>query len=378
MTVAHENPGSRVNLACKALMRYIRARNLGPKDKLPPQKELRAELRFSNDTLTSAMKRLVASGMLVRRTGAGTILADDSPATIRSLWTVGILLHPTTAMLHMPFWAQLTQSLHSRIVGGGYEVRQFGMKGEIDHLPGQADFPGLPEAIGARRVDALVTLPWFEPGDWAEVRRQGVGMCSAGPWESAPCGVIIDQKPGVAWAVRRLVEHGCRRLAVVSENVPSPGFERFWVGFEQGLASVRAAHEVHGFEPVPALASGGYGGQRVAERLLALPADERPDGLIVIEDQLALGLTTTLLHSDYRPAIVIQANRQAALSMALPVFRYEVDIEALAEQAVELLLDQLYAPQAPPEVRWYEPVPLEAPADIHPIRSDSPASLAMV
>lgn len=366
MAIVHANPCSRVDLACKALLRYVRSRKLKPGDRLPSQQELRSRMQFSNDTLTSAMKRLVASGMLVRRTGAGTTVADAAPTMIRSLWTIGLAVHPR-GMRPGPFFNQLTQALQSQIISDGFDARLFAMREQMAAPPKLSDFADLPEAIANDRVDTIVTLPWLDPGDWHRLADEGRGICHVGPWEIAPSGVIIDQQDAVAWAVRRLVDAGCRRLATVSVNKPYPGFERFWIGFQRGLGSVGA--RASACEPVVGLVQGGFGGQRAAERLLAMPPERRPDGLVIVDDQLTMGLTATLVHSDYRPTIVTQSNRRADLSMSLPVFRFEVDVEAFAAAAAAFIHERLYEPEASPERRWYQPVPLEGPASIHPDRS---------
>ena len=80
---------SRVTQTYKAIARLIHARDLQPGERLPAQAELRHMLGASNDTLSTAMGLLVADGVLGRKTGAGTIMADSDGLT-RINWSVGL------------------------------------------------------------------------------------------------------------------------------------------------------------------------------------------------------------------------------------------------------------------------------------------------
>src|SRR5699024_1088770 len=74
--------------------------------------------------------------------------------------------------------------------------------------------------------------------------------------------------------------------------------------------------------------SGMRAGFEIAQHLLALPPADRPDGLIIEDDYLAMGLTSALArYCDYRPMLAVCTTRQSPLAFALPVIRYETDIQ---------------------------------------------------
>jgi DNA-binding LacI/PurR family transcriptional regulator len=102
---------------------------------------------------------------------------------------------------------------------------------------------------------------------------------------------------------------------------------------------------------------GPVGGWRVAEQLLDMPEEKRPDGLIVIDDRIATGLTAALATADgdYRPEMVVQTNRQSPLAFALPVVHFEVDVDELARRAVRNLMQRLLNPKLPFKVDWIYP-----------------------
>ena len=166
---------------------------------------------------------------------------------------------------------------------------------------------------------------------------------------------MIEQSEMVRSAVRLLVARGCGRLAVVSHGSPFPGFSRFWEGFVCGLNE-------HGLVPDEAQnitgsgIQGIAGGQQAAERILALPTALRPDGIIVVDDWLAMGLAATLRQTlNYRPRLAVQTNLQIPLAFALPVLRFDVDIHELARKGVELFFDLLRNPQQPAKALWVYP-----------------------
>ena len=92
------------------------------------------------------------------------------------------------------------------------------------------------------------------------------------------------------------------------------------------------------------------------------PAD-RPDGLILFDDYLTMGLTDRLGEQPtYRPEITTTANRQAPLLYSLPVMRFELDIEAIARTAVDMVMRRLLDPDTPLHVATYRPqMRMEAP-----------------
>ena len=53
--------------------------------------------------------------------------------------------------------------------------------------------------------------------------------------------------------------------------------------------------------------------------------------------------------------VATTANRQLPLSYALPVVRYEFDLEQIASEAVEIVKDQLLEPDRTAPVTWVAP-----------------------
>ncbi len=346
-----DSVGQRVVKAAKAVVRYIHARGLAEGDRLPPQQEMRKLLGFSNDTLSSAMRMLTDAGILSRKSKLGTQVADLA-STIPGLWSVALLLPPAHHMLEVPFFAQLAHFLQWRILQAGHRCQVYPPAGgPTTELPPAEQFLGLTEAVAARTVDAVVTNFHTGGAAWQWAARKGIPVCYVWWWERASLGVVIDQAPMAAEAVSLLAGQGCRRLAIVSQGAPDPNQGRFWLGFTRGLRAV--GRPIEHLPPLYA-GEGVLAGRTIARRLLDMPAGRRPDGLVIVDDRVAMGLTAELVAAgDWRPRIAVHTNKQAPLAFALPVFRFEIDIEALATLAVDLVSRRLLDPSLPDELVYY-------------------------
>ncbi|OGV84191.1 MAG: hypothetical protein A3K19_27730 [Lentisphaerae bacterium RIFOXYB12_FULL_65_16] len=342
--------------AQKALVRLVQARRLGPGAQLPNQAQLRALLGFSNDSLSAAMNRLVELGFLQRRRRVGTTVADPG-ATPPGLWRIGILTSSPWEEFVSPFDSQLLHYLQAHI-GRRLCVPciYFHTPGLRPAVPGdrRPDFPGLTADLESGVVDGLMSRFSVDGESATEAWDPGVPVCYAGSWEEAPCGACIDYRELVVNGVELLAARGCRRIGLVSAAPPTAEFHRFWGGFtaamkENGL-SIRPDRPV-------CSGQGPQGGRQVAAQLLALSPRQRPDGLMVVDDRICTGLCAGLREaSDYRPVIVTHANHQAPLDFALPVTRIEVDIDALADRAVSMLLARVLDPTLADERVYLPPL----------------------
>ena len=73
--------GDRSTAIYRALLDAIRSGRLGSGDRLPPTRELAADLGVSRNTVATAYERLVAEGYLEARVGAGTFVTGAGGAT---------------------------------------------------------------------------------------------------------------------------------------------------------------------------------------------------------------------------------------------------------------------------------------------------------
>lgn len=66
------------------LQTLVQAGNLGPGDRLPPERRLAEMFGVSRNSVREAIKSLEQQGLLVSRPGAGTYIAQDAQATLAS------------------------------------------------------------------------------------------------------------------------------------------------------------------------------------------------------------------------------------------------------------------------------------------------------
>lgn len=350
--VRHLGPDSQVLRACKHLLRSIRQARLEVGDRLPTQAELRATTEFSNDTLSGAMRLLTANGVLRRKAGVGTVVARPV-CTLEGLWTIGLLTQHGLAG-KIPVYAQWYSLTQEWLATAGCRFQlHLEMIERHDSAHPWTDFHLLPHDLAEGRLDGILTFAPILPGDWAAQRARGVPICHLGTSEIMPCGAIIDQLPMTREAVGRLAGLGCRKLGLVSLAGPTPENCRFMTGFQQGLAAAGLPQSTgRSFSRGEAMP----GGQAVGRDLLALPPGERPDGLVVTDDRIGMGLAAVLREDPgYRPRLAVQTNLQAPLAFALPAIRFEVDLAALAALACRRLLAMLHDSTLPEGVDLLAP-----------------------
>jgi len=105
----------------RQLRRAILDGRLPPGGRLPPTRELAAQLSVSRTTVTVAYDRLMGEGFITGRVGAGTFVSDDLPGAGHRTGATGEILRPR------PIWDDLTPLV-------------------VEH-PAEFDFrPGIPDA----------------------------------------------------------------------------------------------------------------------------------------------------------------------------------------------------------------------------------------
>jgi hypothetical protein len=332
--------GTRVSAACKQIARYICQHGLGVGDTLPPQRDLRRDFGFSNCSLSPAMQVLVDLGLITRSNGTGTVIRDLEPLN-RLTWTFGV------ATIDEPSrgpGAAIAWILHAM-------QRQIARRHSTCHVyfrdvkplwPHRlADFPGLEEDVEAGAIDGLIVPPEM---DAAAIARTGIPAVEAGYMTSAiPFAILTDVPAMIAEAATRLLDGKARRIAVVGWDSKGLDLEEI---FRQAAGNNRANGVAT--EMIDSWASLESGAE-VARALLQRPAARRPEALIFSDDFVAAGAAQTLAaQPDYRPGLASMTNQQLPQSWALPVMRFEVDLDEVAERVVGMLGEAMLNPDLPP------------------------------
>lgn len=340
----------RVAEAVRSLVRLICEQEIPPGGKLPSQANLRLMTRFHNELLNEGLKILASCGMIHRRNKSGTSV-ENPDTVVPGLWRVGMPMNLGTG----GFYDQMMLHLHIRARQHGVVLTPFLRTVDSENKSTDIafhDFDGLQAAHAAGSLDGVMTQSILDAEDWEARMQEGFAMAHAGAWEDAPAGVVICQKSLVESAVAYFAEQGCRHPGLVGGSVNSEGSTPFPAAFAKTFedAGYRSASVC-----CTAWTTSPFGGQCAAEYLLALPPRERPDSLVVLNDHIGAGLAAALVSTSYRPRLVVQTNRQAPLAFAYPVIHCEVNVEALANRAMDNLAFRLRNRSLPLTREWLLP-----------------------
>ncbi|MCZ7647323.1 MAG: GntR family transcriptional regulator [Planctomycetota bacterium] len=316
-------------------------RGFQPGAKLPSQNELAGRLGVSVLTVREALSALAEEGLIQRRQGSGTYLADLAPGR-----DVGVLIeldiaHPRTSFFFLRVVQQTRLALRRR----GYRARLY-----AGHLPPDAPWSGrigceeFWEDLERKRLRGVAAVGLNADGPWW-TRFQGYGIPAVGGGLGFARRVRLEDGRMIQMGVDYLVSQGRRRIACMSWGRPAPFVE---------------ALKAHGLAARPEWircdlhpASAGAGWEELRE--LWAGAGEKPDGLVIGDDMLFLDARSALLELRLAvPAeltIVTHANRGATYPASFPVAKLEVDPDAYAQALGDLLADAVERrPRTPEEL----------------------------
>lgn len=190
-----------------------------------------------------------------------------------------------------------TTPFAGRMLAGAQDVAR-----EHAHLVFLVDTGGDPviereaiDALAAQQVDAMIyACMWHRVVDAPVSLRRDAVLLDCRPAAGGFRSVVPDDRAGGAAAVRELVDAGHRRIAYLDAAEPKPIASHLR---REGYLEVLAAAGI----PVdPALhvqvQLSAQGGREGADRLLALPEDQRPTAIFCFNDRLAMGAYTAAHH----------------------------------------------------------------------------------
>ncbi|MBE7462198.1 MAG: GntR family transcriptional regulator [Planctomycetes bacterium] len=371
----------------EALRKRIRDGVYEPGSRLPGETELPRLLKAGKQTVVRALGELVREGLIVRRRGDGTYVADPvrPPLVPGRHLKIGVLWPRSVRPDRMQSWFQgeMTRGL---LTAWGLEAAapEWDRSGEREptrvvwsdvgravtvEALGESSWsrerhPAL-EAVQAGRFDGLVALSIIEE-DWlARVLDSNVPAVLVDfpneRFASRADQVYVDPTMGFRAAVRALYEQGARRIHFVGAEMvvaaPSDALTPSEVvAYQHGkrridpdsflrLSAFRAAMDELGLVAGEDALHFEFVGReaRMAERLLALPEEKRPDAVVCHSASQAEGLQSAFAARGLRlPAAGCVSG--AYRGPALPI---HTDGAELGRTAAELLLWRMQRPERP-------------------------------
>jgi DNA-binding LacI/PurR family transcriptional regulator len=324
-------------------------------DRLPSVRTLADRLGINLHTVRSAYQKLEADGLVETRRGRGTTVRPFEPqriarqtASLRS-HTIGVIL-PSWSN---PFYHSFLQGVEAITEQDQTLLFLCNTHDDID-----AAWRAFAQ-LSAKYVDGILVVSHDlcdlltpDPGGYPSLPLVTVDWPGCGGYSAQ-----IDLEMAGYLATQHLLEHGHRRIGLVTFDPQLPNVQPLHLGY------TRALNEA-GLQTDPALVSRAPGfdlasGDAGARRLLALP--QPPTAIFAIADTLALGALSAIK----------QAGRRVPQDIALVGFNdiplaalVEPPLTTVAAPAIELgrtamsMLQDLIAGGKPPTERVVLPTTL--------------------
>lgn len=197
------------------------------------------------------------------------------------------------------------------------------------------------------RVSGVLLAPMSSSRAQVEaVRQHGLPVVYVNfePDDVDACSVVVDNEQAAYVATTHLIEQGCRRIGFVSARPDWQQVSRRRVGVVRAVAERPGVSLVD----VDAGAIDPPGGTDAGARIAAMPADERPDGVLGVTDLLAMAVVTELRAAGIRVPEDIPVSgcdhNSVAWGGAVPLTSVTQHGEEMGAVAVELLHAELSEP----------------------------------
>lgn len=199
------------------------------------------------------------------------------------------------------------------------------------------------EALCSHQVEGLILAGTGMESEAlvSEVRRRGIKVVVIGPHAAGVPSVGVDNRAVGRTIAQHLIERGRRRLAFVG-GPPGLGVsEERQRGFLEALASA-------GMEPFRIVSadftpSGGF--RAGGELLQGEGPEERPDGIVAANDQMAIGVVKAVRERGYsvpgEVAVAGIGDIPTAVYADPPLTTVALPIRAMGEEAARMLMSAL-------------------------------------
>lgn len=318
---------------------------VAPGGRLPPRLVLLKEFGCSPVTLQRAIENLRRGGFLETNGAAGTFVTSDPPHLTR----FGLVFphRPGPGRPWSLFWSALRAEAEGIAKADDLDLPVF-----YDSPTARADtdFRSLLQSVVEDRLSGIVfmTLP-FTFQDTPILDRPGiprVTVASPHPgFQPRMPFLYVDFPAFVQRALDCVAEAGRRRVALITTSTE----EEFEDDFCAGAARRRLATQPQWIHPVGVQAP--RGAMRAAHLLMSLPAKERPDALIIADDNLVDPVTEGLAAAGVRvprDLLVVAHCNYLNLPLArVPVTWLGFSARAILERCIDDLRKQRAGESAP-------------------------------
>ncbi len=334
-----------------------------PGERLPTEAELCEQLGASINKVREALTLLAQEGLIERRQGSGTYVADRLPTKAIGLVSSLDLLHPHQVggirgrAYHLREWFH-QQGIRSRLyIGHTAPSGSFNM-----------ELPDLFEDVQSGRLAGLVAVSFPSTGCLLHEYPQLTHLPIIGNVAEYPYSFSTEHDERVLAALRYLVSCGCRRLALLgweSSANPRRPIDAVLARYRQALPPDVSLESHHiGLDLHPSLPGSAWDEMREIWTADA----QKPDGLVVGDDFLLhdAGAALRALRVQVPRDLQIAALTTADISPhpPFPCARLEIDGKADAALVGQLMV-ALVKGKRPRRRIWSAGFRLVLPADMY-------------
>ena len=329
------------------LRRQIVSGRLRPSDPLPIRDDLRKQFSVSNTTIQAALDRLAKEGFVHARPRAGTFVVDHPP----HLYHYGLLVTSgNTDLSRNHFWQALARASTETDLEAPRQIRLFtGVQPNVHNKITQR----VERHVLDHRLAGLIFSSNAQSFTGTPILSEpGIARIAFSTPSPGVVGIALDRQIFWQMAIERLSRLGRRRLAVITRINPDPE--------EDFLLKLIAQH---GMISKTAWRQASPQTEEADRRLAMLLMDpshlERPDALVIADDNLVPGVTAGIAELGIRCpgelAVIAHTNYPSPTEAHCPVFRLGWDARTAIQNAVETI-DQINAGNEVPDSTRLLPV----------------------
>jgi len=314
------------------LRRDIVRGRLSPGQRIPPQIELARQFGVSGVTVQHAIGRLARDGFLCTRPRQGTYVAEKPPHLFH--YGITFYTHPSDRATWLQFWVALShEAVHIQQTTRSDLSLFYG----IDGGPGTGDNDELLRLVKGHQLAGLIftSNPWLlvktplvqEP----DIPRVAIGVTKA----EFPGVTAVNVTGFEERCLQEMCARGRRRVGLILTDHQQKSDHR-WVELARGIG-IEMRPEWVQTVPLfqPALA------RNVAQLLMSPHYSQRPDGLIIADDNLVpaatAGLAAAGLHVPDDADVIAHTNFPWPTPSAVAALRIGFDSRAILEACIRVI-----------------------------------------
>lgn len=310
---------------------------------LPSRPVLARRFSTGTSTMRQALERLEEDGFLTTQGTRGTFVAGHPPHLTR----FGVVF-PDHPRQRLRVWSRFYAAIdHVAAEFPARQDRKLVSYYDSDAGDKSHDYRRLADDIEHHRLAGLIFVtPPYGLGNTPvvtspKVRRVTVSLES---FRSDIPAIYPNYDHFIERALDRLAAAGRRKIAVINTAAMGPNEPKLLSGLEARGMATRPCWLLH-------LAAADPTGARPLAHLLMSRPDDRPDGLLILDDNLVLPITAGLLDAGVRPpadlTVVAHCNFPLLPEAVVPVEFLGFDTHQLLQTSLDLF-DTMASGGTPP------------------------------